>query len=217
VLAALALLLIVILLLARGCGDDDGDGGSEGTGAGATQVDTGSGTGDGSGDTGATGTDGDDSGDGSGDTGATGTDDGGGETGDAGSGGSAGSGDGSGGTLTDDGGQDLLALAAQGGGLDSVAGGRARGEGVRVQSVVGDEVFWVGTSEQERVLVHLVIGGESPPQVKADQRVSFTGRLLTLPDGAPGIWGVEDAEGAAQVTEQAVHIEVDIADLDLSG
>ena len=168
VLAALLLLAILILLLARGCGDDDGDGGSE-AGGGSAQVETGSGSatdGNGDPDRSATGT--------------TGTD-GGGETGDLG----GGSGDGSGGTLTDEGGRDLLALAAQGGSLASVADARnVQGQGVRVQSVVGDEVFWVGTSKQDRWLVHLVIGGESPPQVKADQRVSFSGRLLTLPAGA---------------------------------
>jgi hypothetical protein len=208
VLAALALLLIVILLLARGCGGDGGDGGDGGgerASGGAARVDTGSGSTAGSGGAADTGEDGE--------TGGTGADGGGGETGETGS-----SGSGSSGALTDEGGRDLLALAARGGSLAAVADGRAaRGEDVRVQSVVGDEVFWVGASEQERVLVHLVIGGESPPRVKVGQRAGFTGRLLTLPDGAPGIWGVEDSEGAAQVAEQGVHVQVDVADLDLSG
>lgn len=87
-------------------------------------------------------------------------------------------------------------------------GDQAVAKNVAVESVVSDEGFWVGTADN-RVFVHLVTGGdESGPQVKAGDRVDFTGPVK--PHGADyaGSLGVEGNEGADELTQQGAHIEV---------
>ena len=113
----------------------------------------------------------------------------------------------SGGTLRA--GQSTL-LPVPAGGLAALAGQTVTGQGVLVESVVGDEAFWVGSSATDRVLVHLseqarTAAGESPFQVAAGQRVDLEGVLQPL--AAASEFGVDEAEGAAQLQSIGHYIE----------
>lgn len=90
------------------------------------------------------------------------------------------------------------------------------GRAVKVVSVVGDEVFWVGSSNSDRVLVHLKTSGESPPKVRAGDRASFTGALAKNAAGAAGSYGVTEREGAALLKRQGVHVETNVSTLKLT-
>lgn len=97
----------------------------------------------------------------------------------------------------------LLPLPA--GGLAAYANQPAQATSVNVQSVVSDEGFWVGDSEANRVFVRLIQQGESPVQIEAGRKVSFTG---TVKPNTPAIAeGVEAAEGLAQFQQQGFHVE----------
>lgn len=81
---------------------------------------------------------------------------------------------------------------------------------VTVQSVDADEGFWVGNDTTDRVWVQLVgKGGESSYQVKVGDRLSFPGELVKNPRAFAEKVGVSAQEGAAQLTQQGAHIEVD--------
>jgi len=85
------------------------------------------------------------------------------------------------------------------------------GQGVTVQSVVADEGFWVGPSEQSRAFIFLSPQarskpGESPFQVKAGQQVDLTGVVKPVPaDLTP--FGVDQAEGSGQLRSQGHYVE----------
>ena len=103
--------------------------------------------------------------------------------------------------------------------LDEASAGRyaqlhgqpVEGRAVSVQSVVADEGFWAGASEQNRVFIFLTPQartrtGESPFQVRAGQRVDLTGSVKAVPaDLTP--FGVDQSEGAAQLRSQGHYIE----------
>ena len=126
---------------------------------------------------------------------------------------------GSAGTI-DVGGQSLLDQVAQGGAaaaLAGVEGQEATATGAQVLSVPADEGFWVGSSETDRVWVQLTgEAGESPYQVQEGDAVDFTGTVTAHGEGFADEVGVDDAEGAAQLTEQAAHIEVAKSEVQLS-
>lgn len=108
------------------------------------------------------------------------------------------------------GGRALLPLP--GAGLASLAGQSAEGKGAVVQSVVADEGFWVGTDTTNRIFVFLAdeakaAEGESPFQVKAGQRVDFSGTIKPIPDDLPP-FGLEPAEGSEQLRQQGHYIEL---------
>ena len=90
------------------------------------------------------------------------------------------------------------------------------GRAVKVVSVVGDEVFWVGSSKTDRVLVHLRTTGESPPKVRAGDHATFTGALAKNAAGAAGSYGVTEREGAALLKRQGVHVETNVSTLKLT-
>ena len=101
--------------------------------------------------------------------------------------------------------------------LGRLSGQAVTGSAVQVLSVPADEGFWVGTSDTQRVWVQLTgTAGESPYQVRQGDRVDFTGTVVAHDPGFAATVGVDDAEGAAQLTAQAQHIEVDRAALALS-
>ena len=85
------------------------------------------------------------------------------------------------------------------------------GQGVTVQSVVADEGFWVGQSEQSRAFIFLSPQarskpGESPFQVKAGQQVDLTGVVKPVPaDLTP--FGVDQAEGSGLLRSQGHYVE----------
>jgi hypothetical protein len=113
------------------------------------------------------------------------------------------------------GGQDLLADG--GAGLAQYVGQPAEGAAVRVESVVADEGFWVGSSPQQRVFVFLSesarqSAGESGFQVEAGQTVQLSGEVSPL-EGQPSELGVEDAEGADQLRTQAAYITAETVSL----
>lgn len=108
-------------------------------------------------------------------------------------------------------GSDLLASRADLGKLGNLDGQAAVGRGARVQSVVADEGFWVGSSAAERVFVYLTpearkSNGESGFQVKAGQSIDLTGTVVRL--GAEGAerLGVTDSEGARQLVAQRAYV-----------
>lgn len=100
--------------------------------------------------------------------------------------------------------------------LRTQVGQAVRADGVKVLSVVGDEVFWVGSGGQQRVLVHLATTGESAPKVRAGDRASFTGTLRANAAGAAGAYGVTKAEDSTLLEQQGVHVEAKVGTLKLS-
>lgn len=101
-----------------------------------------------------------------------------------------------------------LATAAPDGTLTAFVGQTATSTGVTVQSVPADEGFWVGTSATDRVWVQIIGGGESPYKVTAGDKVDFTGTVVANATDFPATVGLTAADGAAQLTTQAAHIEV---------
>ena len=104
---------------------------------------------------------------------------------------------------------DVLALAGTNQ-LAGVSGRPVQGRAVTVESVVADEGFWVGNSATQRVFVFMTpqartASGESPFQVSANQQVNLTGAMRAGPD--PAALGVDEAEGAAQLTAQGQYVE----------
>ena len=90
-------------------------------------------------------------------------------------------------------------------GLAAYSGQDVTGTSVPVESVVSDEGFWVGESQQDRVFVQLDVSGESPFKVTAGQTVSFAGVLREL-SGDPLTVGVTDPEGASMLKQQGQYI-----------
>ena len=101
--------------------------------------------------------------------------------------------------------------------LGGLAGQPVTATGVRVLSVPADEGFWLGTSETERVWVQLTgEAGESPYQVQEGDLVDFEGTVEAHDAAFAEQVGVDAAEGAQQLTEQAAHLEVAKSSLRLS-
>jgi len=101
--------------------------------------------------------------------------------------------------------------------LGQVSGQTVTGTAVQVLSVPADEGFWIGSTNAQRIWVQLTgAAGESPYQVRQGDRVDFTGTVVAHDAGFPATVGVDDAEGAAQLSAQGQHIEVDRAALALS-
>lgn len=102
-----------------------------------------------------------------------------------------------------------LTTSAPDGILTAYVGQPATANAVTVQSVPADEGFWVGSSATDRVWVQLTGSGESPYTVRAGYTVSFTtGQVVANPAGYPATAGLAAADGAAQLTSQAAHVEV---------
>jgi hypothetical protein len=107
------------------------------------------------------------------------------------------------------GGTDLL--NAPGGRLGALTGERAAGT-ARVESVVADEGFWVGTDATRRVFVLLTpqarrSAGESAFQVQPGQTVSLEGTVKASSPEFAQAAGVTDAEGARLLVTQGGYVE----------
>ena len=87
-------------------------------------------------------------------------------------------------------------------------GAYVRARNVRVESLVGDEAFWIGERGSNRILVHLTSRGESGVWVRAGSRVSFVGAVAPNPAGAALEWGLIPGEGPELLQRQGRHIEV---------
>jgi hypothetical protein len=92
--------------------------------------------------------------------------------------------------------------------LSGMVGQQVTGRSVPVESVVSNEAFWVGTSEQDRVFVRLERGSESPFQVRAGENVSFTGVLAQANAALAEKLGVTEAEGARLLARQGSYVDV---------
>ena len=107
-------------------------------------------------------------------------------------------------------GKALLPLPS--GGFAAFSGKAAEGRGVNVESVVADEGFWVGDNPSNRIFVFLsdeakAAEGESPFQVKAGQRIDFTGTVKAIPNDLTP-FGVDQSEGADQLRQQGHYVEL---------
>ena len=93
-----------------------------------------------------------------------------------------------------------------GGDLTQYQGQAVTGESVPVESVVSDEGFWVGTSEQDRVFLLLARDAESPFKVRAGESVTVAdGSLRPVTGTVPGLTA---SEGDAQLRSQGAYVEV---------
>jgi hypothetical protein len=111
------------------------------------------------------------------------------------------------------GGDDLLGLAGDGNdALVDREGETVTADGVVVQSVVGDEAFWVGTGPDARVLVVIDAGDGSAPAVGAGDRVSFSGALEPLPIDFADRYGVSSPEDIDLLTNQGHYVRTDQVD-----
>ena len=97
--------------------------------------------------------------------------------------------------------------------LSGMRGRQVSGTSVPVQSVVSDEAFWVGSSEQDRMFVRLERGSESPFKVRAGENVSFAGVLAPADAGLAEELGVNEAEGATLLARQGAYVDVESGDL----
>ena len=115
------------------------------------------------------------------------------------------------GTIVTAGGASILDLAAGGdaaAALGGISGQQVTATSVRVLSVPADEGFWVGSSETQRVWVQLTgEAGESPYQVEEGDVVDFSAAVVAHDPSFTGQVGVDQAEGATQLTDQGQHLE----------
>ena len=101
---------------------------------------------------------------------------------------------------------DLAGTADAAAALGGLSGQAVTGTAVRVLTVPADEGFWVGTSDQQRTWIQLTgEAGESPYQVTEGDTVYFEGAVVTHDQSFAGAVGVDEAEGAAQLTAQGAH------------
>ena len=112
------------------------------------------------------------------------------------------------GTVTSSDGTDLLDLSGDSEGLAGYEGTGVKGATAPVESVVGDETFWVGRSAEQRLFVFLNLEGESGPDIDAGDDVTFNGTVKALPDDFEQRFDVSMEEGADQLEEQGRFIEV---------
>ena len=103
---------------------------------------------------------------------------------------------------------DLLPIAGSGGDLGRYEGQAVEGNGVTVESVVGDEAVWIGNSPDERVFAWLNLEGESGPDIDAGDQVNLSGTVEPVSSGLAQDQGVTTAEGADQLEQQGSYVEV---------
>ncbi|GAB3238573.1 hypothetical protein [Kineosporia babensis] len=113
-------------------------------------------------------------------------------------------------------GDQILPLSAGADDLDAYVGRRATARSVRVQSVVADEGFWIGTAG-DRVWVQLIgPPPESPYHVERDDEVTFVGEVVAHGSGFAAEVGVNQEEGSRALTSQGAHIAVRKHDMTLT-
>ena len=103
---------------------------------------------------------------------------------------------------------DLLSLSSDADSLARYEDQSVQGTSAPVQSVVGDETFWVGESERERLFVFLNLQGESGPDIDAGDEVTFDGTVKALPIDFDERFDLSAEEGADQLEGQGRFIEV---------
>lgn len=101
----------------------------------------------------------------------------------------------------------VIADAAE---LAPLAGGPVHARGVLVLSVPTDEGFWVGRTDA-RIWVRLAVSGESAVQIKAGQRLNFSGRITPNNAAFEAGTGLSKDEGQATLNRLRFHIQADPA------
>ncbi len=96
--------------------------------------------------------------------------------------------------------------AAAGGSLRSLIGEAADASDVAVVATVTRNGFWIGTV-QARIWVQLV-GPLRTFQVRAGDRVRFTGQVIANPRDYPGSVGLTSRDDAGLLSRQGVHLTV---------
>ena len=96
--------------------------------------------------------------------------------------------------------------------LRRLAGQRVVVTDMAVQLVTSHPGFWIGAGNQ-RLYVHITNPSNIKTPVRVGQRVSCTAALQTNPAGFAANDGVDSEEGAAQLTRQGVHLNVQASDL----
>lgn len=103
-------------------------------------------------------------------------------------------------------------LPVPGGGLADFEGRPAQGENVRVQSVVKDEGFWVGTSARDRVYVEYGgdVGANENQGIEpaVGDRVNLTGPVRPAPANPAQTLNLS-TEDARMVSEQGGYVNAD--------
>lgn len=94
--------------------------------------------------------------------------------------------------------------------LSQYSGETVEANSVNVLSVVSDEGFWVGQSEDQRVFVRLAESGESGPNVQPGDRVSFSGTVVENDQNFVESRGITEEEGAQLLERQGHHINVEL-------
>ena len=102
----------------------------------------------------------------------------------------------------------LLPIAGSGGNLGGYEGQAVEGNGVMVQSVVGDEAIWIGNSPEERVFAWLNLQGESGPDIDAGDHINLSGTVKPVSSGLAQDLGVTTTEGADHLEQQGSYVEV---------
>ncbi len=105
--------------------------------------------------------------------------------------------------------QDLYPALA--GSLTKFANQQATGKELNVVSVVSDQAFWAGRGKAQRLLVVINPKGETPPKVRAGQKVSFSGQVLAN----EGDYGVTVPVETALLARHGHHVLVSAQDLKL--
>jgi RNA polymerase sigma factor (sigma-70 family) len=95
--------------------------------------------------------------------------------------------------------------------LKTLAGQRIIADEASVQSVVSYPGFWIGSSSSRRVYVHVNDPANIRNAFRAGQKVSFTATFVRNAAGFAAADGVTPAEGAELLTQQGVHIDVDVS------
>ena len=106
------------------------------------------------------------------------------------------------------GGTDLFSLAGDPEALGNYEDEAVEATSVPVESVVADEGFWIGETDQERLFVFLNLTDESGPQIDEGDTVSFSGTTRPLPVDFEQRFGLTPDDGIEQLTEQGHYIEV---------
>jgi len=125
--------------------------------------------------------------------------------------GSGGAGTGTAGVLEADG-VDLFSLGSgkkgNSGDARELEGETVSGQGVKVQSVVSDEGFWVGSSEQKRFFVFLDIEGESGEDIRPGALLDFSGELRPLPFDFKKRFALGKSSDAGRLRSQGLYLEL---------
>jgi hypothetical protein len=102
--------------------------------------------------------------------------------------------------------KNLIGAGAAPGSLAPLAGQTVTGTDARVQEVVSDEGFWVGTGATDRVFIQLRRTSESPFKVRAGQRVDLRGTLRKADGSFLERSGVTDGEGRDLLQRQGAYV-----------